>query len=47
MNRIKELQGFVAGQYTDIHVFDESLVRKLKKASRYTWISSLWNSSPA
>ena len=32
MNRIKELQNFVAGQCTDIHVFDESLVRKLIKS---------------
>jgi site-specific DNA recombinase len=32
MNRIKELQDFVAMQNTEIHVFDESLVRKLIKS---------------
>ena len=29
MNRIKELQDFIAGQETDITGFDEALVRKL------------------
>ncbi len=29
MNRIKELQDFIAGQETDITEFDEALVRKL------------------
>jgi site-specific DNA recombinase len=29
MNRIKELQDFVAGQKADIQVFDETLVKKL------------------
>ena len=29
MNRIKELQDFVAGQKADIQVFDEADVRKL------------------
>ena len=32
MNRIKELQDFVAGQCTDIHMFNEALVRKLIKS---------------
>lgn len=32
MNRIKELQDFVAMQNTEIHVFDEALVRKLIKS---------------
>lgn len=29
MNRIKELQNFIAGQETDITEFDEALVKKL------------------
>ena len=29
MNRIKELQDFIAGQETDITEFDEALVKKL------------------
>ncbi|MDY6365863.1 MAG: integrase [Oscillospiraceae bacterium] len=29
MNRIKELQDFIAGQETDIKEFDEALVKKL------------------
>lgn len=29
MNRIKELQDFIAGQETDITKFDEALVKKL------------------
>ena len=29
MNRIKELQDFIAGQGTDITEFDETLVKKL------------------
>ena len=29
MNRIKELQDFIAGQKTDITEFDEALVKKL------------------
>ncbi len=32
MNRIKELQDFVTMQNTEIHVFDEALVRKLIKS---------------
>ena len=32
MNRIKELQDFIAGQNTDIREFDESFVRKLIKS---------------
>lgn len=31
MNRIKELQDFIAGQETDITEFDEALVKKLIK----------------
>nr|DAT74203.1 MAG TPA: hypothetical protein [Caudoviricetes sp.] len=29
MNRIKELQDFIAGQESDIAAFDEALVKKL------------------
>ncbi|MDD3231019.1 MAG: recombinase family protein, partial [Oscillospiraceae bacterium] len=37
MNRIKELQDFVAGQKTDISEFDEADVRKLiQKISVFT-----------
>ena len=32
MNRIKELQDFVTMQNTEIHVFDEALVREAYKS---------------
>lgn len=47
MNRIKELQDFIAGQETEITEFDRALVKKLIEKITITPTTSPWNSSPA
>lgn len=47
MNRIKELQDFIAKQKTDITEFDEALVKSSSKRSLSLLTTSPWNSSPA
>ena len=46
MNRIKELQNFIAGQETDITEFDEALVKKLIEKITVSPTTSPWSSSP-